>query len=318
MREGVLFSDGGSRGNPGHAGIGFDLLDCEGVPLAQGGAYIGETTNNVAEYSALIWGLQNALDAQIQNLKIRVDSELVAKQLNGIYKVKSDDLKPLHLRARSLMSEFERVEIEHVYRENNKVADEMANEAMDSKSSVGTYRVPWVVEAKNLFDEPSLIEDSLVTTATPSNASMGSGEELDLSATTKNLSTDSSYQNEGVYEMTIKDHFDAAHRLIDYDGPCRHLHGHTWDIEATVSGRTLDKIGIVYDFKALKQDLHSLLDAFDHKYLNDVPPFDTLNPTAENLAKHIFHELELRLPIGITLKEIVVWESPKAKITYHR
>ena len=76
-----------------------------------------------------------------------------------------------------------------------------------------------------------------------------------------------------------------------YPGECRELHGHTWDVEVTVRGEDLDEVGIVYDFKDLKNDLGLVLEAYDHAYLNDVPPFDTLNPTAENLARVIYEAL---------------------------
>ncbi len=94
-----------------------------------------------------------------------------------------------------------------------------------------------------------------------------------------------------MYELTIKGHFDAAHAIRDYPGECRNLHGHTWDVEVTVEGAELDDIGIVYDFKRLKADLGQVLERYDHGYLNEIPPFDVLNTTAENLAKVIFEEL---------------------------
>jgi 6-pyruvoyltetrahydropterin/6-carboxytetrahydropterin synthase len=119
-----------------------------------------------------------------------------------------------------------------------------------------------------------------------------------------------------MYELTVKAHFDAAHALLGYPGECRELHGHTWDVEVTVAGDTLDSVGIVYDFKDLKQDLASVLDAYDHAYLNDVPPFDTLNPTAENLARVIYESLQDTTGAKVTVQSVSVWESPIAKITY--
>lgn len=121
-----------------------------------------------------------------------------------------------------------------------------------------------------------------------------------------------------MYELTVKSHFDAAHALRGYLGECRELHGHTWDVEVTVSGDTLDEVGIVYDFKDLKTDLEGVLADFDHAYLNDVPPFDEINATAENLARVIFERLETRVGGGVQLKEVSVWESPIAKLTYRR
>lgn len=119
-----------------------------------------------------------------------------------------------------------------------------------------------------------------------------------------------------MYELTIKDHFDAAHALRDYPGECRNLHGHTWDVEVTVMGEKLDDIEIVYDFKQLKEDLASVLSAYDHAYVNDVSPFDTLSPTAENLARVIYERLSDIVGPQVTVKEVAVWESPIARIVY--
>ncbi len=119
-----------------------------------------------------------------------------------------------------------------------------------------------------------------------------------------------------MYELTVKAHFDAAHALRGYEGECRHLHGHTWDVEATVAGSGLDDVGIVYDFKRLKEDLGAALDAYDHAYLNEVPPFDVLTPTAENLSRVIFETLQMRVGAEVRLVEVAVWESPVARIAY--
>jgi len=121
-----------------------------------------------------------------------------------------------------------------------------------------------------------------------------------------------------MYELTVKSHFDAAHALRGYPGECRNLHGHTWDVEATVQGSDLDEIDIVYDFKQLKADLSQVLGRFDHAYLNDVPPFDELSPTAENLARVVYDELSGVVGSRVTVKEVAVWESPVARIVYRR
>ncbi len=120
----------------------------------------------------------------------------------------------------------------------------------------------------------------------------------------------------GTYELTVRGHFDAAHSLYDYPGECRKLHGHTWDVEVTVAGSELDALGILYDFKALKADLNRVLERFDHVFLNEVRPFDTVSPTAENLARIIAEELGAGMPSGVRLVEVVVWESPVARIAY--
>jgi 6-pyruvoyltetrahydropterin/6-carboxytetrahydropterin synthase len=120
-----------------------------------------------------------------------------------------------------------------------------------------------------------------------------------------------------MYALTVRDHFDAAHSLRGYDGECSRLHGHTWDVEVTVEGSDLDAIGILYDFKRLKTDLRAALDPFDHRYLDEVPPFDTMNATAENLAREIHGRIARSvLGTGLVVSEVAVWESPIAKIVY--
>ena len=119
-----------------------------------------------------------------------------------------------------------------------------------------------------------------------------------------------------MYSLTVKDHFDAAHLLDGYPGECSGLHGHTWDVEATVEGDDLDGIGIVYDFKRLKSDLAACLEPYDHGCLNEVAPFDRMNPTAENLARVLFEELSARVDDAVRVVEVVVWESPIARIAY--
>lgn len=119
-----------------------------------------------------------------------------------------------------------------------------------------------------------------------------------------------------MYDLMIRGHFDAAHALHGYPGECCKLHGHTWDIEVVVRGNDLDEVGIVYDFKTLKSDLGAVLEPLDHAYLNDVPPFDATNPTAENLSRYIFEQLQGRVGTPVRVLEVAVWESPVAKITY--
>jgi ribonuclease HI len=130
--EAVLFSDGASRGNPGPAGIGAVLEAPDGGRLAEIAEYIGHATNNVAEYRALIAGLERALAMGVGSLEVRADSELMIKQLRGDYQVKNARLLPLFRDARRLLGSFERVELKHVRREFNKRADELANLGIDS------------------------------------------------------------------------------------------------------------------------------------------------------------------------------------------
>jgi ribonuclease HI len=132
----VLRSDGGARGNPGPAGAGF-VIEVDGRIVCQGGRYLGEVTNNVAEYSALIWGLENVLACGYDDVTVFADSELLVKQVNGIYRVKNPGLKPLFLEALALLRRFRAYNVSHVRREQNEAADAMANAAMDARATVG-------------------------------------------------------------------------------------------------------------------------------------------------------------------------------------
>ena len=126
--------DGGSRGNPGPAGIGV-LLEEEGGATDEYYAYLGSTTNNVAEYAALLVLLVRAAKQGAGELAIHADSELLVKQIQGTYRVKNPKLQTLHAAARKLMARIPRVTLRHVPREENREADRLANRAMDSKES---------------------------------------------------------------------------------------------------------------------------------------------------------------------------------------
>ncbi|GAB6184248.1 ribonuclease HI family protein [Thermodesulfovibrio hydrogeniphilus] len=129
-----LFCDGASRGNPGDAGIGCLILyNGNEIKISE---YIGKTTNNVAEYTALIRGLEESLKAGITEIEIFSDSELLVLQLKGVYKVKNQKLIPLYMRVLELLNQFKKYQIVHVYREENTVADKLAKEASFGKSSI--------------------------------------------------------------------------------------------------------------------------------------------------------------------------------------
>lgn len=128
----TLHTDGGARGNPGPAGIGAVLSDETGRVIGEIAQAIGETTNNVAEYKALIAGLELALEEKVTELDIYLDSQLVVSQLRGEWKIKKAELRPLALRANSLMNRFSSSAIQHVPRELNAKADALANQAMDA------------------------------------------------------------------------------------------------------------------------------------------------------------------------------------------
>jgi ribonuclease HI len=127
----VAHIDGASRGNPGPAAYGVVLESADGAPLATLSKTLGQTTNNVAEYHALLAALDYVLENQIPRLKVLTDSELMARQIQGAYKVRSPDLKPLYERSRSAIAKLESFSIQHVRREHNRDADRLANEALD-------------------------------------------------------------------------------------------------------------------------------------------------------------------------------------------
>ena len=138
MADWSLRTDGGSRGNPGPAGCGFVLERPEGEIACRGGRFLGVKTNNEAEYEALLWGLQSALAfPECRRLTVFADSELLVKQMNLVYRVKHPNLKPLYQKAKQLAHRLEVVKYVHVYREQNKAADALANEAMDLRVTVG-------------------------------------------------------------------------------------------------------------------------------------------------------------------------------------
>jgi ribonuclease HI len=128
--------DGAARGNPGPASYGVVIRDGQGVLVAKLKKYIGRMTNNVAEYYGLIAALDYAESHGIRALRVESDSELMVKQMQGQYKVKSEDLRPLFERAKKMSLGFESFRIDHVYREQNREADALANEALDETSGV--------------------------------------------------------------------------------------------------------------------------------------------------------------------------------------
>jgi ribonuclease HI len=132
--------DGAARGNPGPASYGVVIRDGQGELVAKLKKYIGRMTNNVAEYYALIAALDYAESHGIRALRVESDSELMVKQMQGQYKVKSEDLKPLYERAKKMSMGFTSFRIDHVYREQNREADALANEALDETS--GAPSVP--------------------------------------------------------------------------------------------------------------------------------------------------------------------------------
>ena len=127
----TAYIDGGSRGNPGPAGYGVQIVDDEGTVVAELYSFVGQTTNNIAEYRGLLAALEWAVERDLQTLHVRSDSELLVKQLRGEYRVKNPGLQPLYQDACRLVRRIGHVTFEHVRREMNKHADRLANLAMD-------------------------------------------------------------------------------------------------------------------------------------------------------------------------------------------
>ena len=127
----IIYSDGGSRGNPGPSAAGYVIMNLAQEVIEQGGQYLGITTNNQAEYQGVRIGLERALSLGIRRVDFRIDSMLVVNQMNGIYKIKNRELWPINERIRGLMAQFEKVTFSHVRREFNQLADGMVNRTLD-------------------------------------------------------------------------------------------------------------------------------------------------------------------------------------------
>ncbi len=119
-----------------------------------------------------------------------------------------------------------------------------------------------------------------------------------------------------MYQVSVEGHFDAAHYLRGYGGKCENLHGHRFKVVVSLKATKLNEIGLAYDFVELKRHLGEVLTRFDHTSLNDVPPFDKLNPSSENIAVTIYDQLKGRFSGGVSLLSVEVWESPQSWVTY--
>jgi len=122
-----------------------------------------------------------------------------------------------------------------------------------------------------------------------------------------------------MFEVYVDESFAAAHNLRGYKGKCENLHGHNYKVRVTLAGPELDSVGLLYDFVHLKQVIHGVIRSLDHKYLNEMKPFDVVNPSAENIARHIYDETAKQLravPNGATVASITVWESDVTAAVY--
>lgn len=130
----IIYSDGGSRGNPGPSASAFVIMDGQEQLIASGGVYLGITTNNQAEYQAVYQALEKARELRIEEIDFRLDSNLVVNQLNGLYKIKNRDLWPIYQNIKQLQADFDKVSFTHVGRELNHIADKLVNEILDEQS----------------------------------------------------------------------------------------------------------------------------------------------------------------------------------------
>jgi len=121
-----------------------------------------------------------------------------------------------------------------------------------------------------------------------------------------------------MFEVTIEETFAAGHALRHYRGKCENVHGHNYRCQVTVEGAELDSIGLLVDFVELKKAVHAVLDRLDHQWLNEYPPFDVLNPSAENIAKHIYDQVleGLKAREGVRISQVKLWETDTASAIY--
>ena len=120
-----------------------------------------------------------------------------------------------------------------------------------------------------------------------------------------------------MFALKIVTDFASAHSLRNYPGDCARLHGHNWQVEVSVCSNVLDDNGIAIDFREIKKHTKLVIKRLDHQYLNEIKPFDILNPTAENIAKYFFDEVGLLINNkDIKVKEVLIWENPRSAVTY--
>jgi 6-pyruvoyltetrahydropterin/6-carboxytetrahydropterin synthase len=122
-----------------------------------------------------------------------------------------------------------------------------------------------------------------------------------------------------MYTLTVEDNFSSAHQLRGYKGKCENIHGHNWKVVLHVQGKKLNALGLLIDFHDLKSVLKSLLSRLDHKNLNDIPPFNEINPSSENIARFIAEEISekiKKIDKNLKVTSVTVWESETSRCTY--
>ncbi len=119
-----------------------------------------------------------------------------------------------------------------------------------------------------------------------------------------------------MFKLCVEAELSAAHHLRDYAGPCKRMHGHNWKIKATVGGKKLEANGMVMDLMDVHELLETCLQPLDHQVINEVPPFDQINPTSENLAKYVFEWFQRELPTPLRVLQVEVFETEKFSVIY--
>ncbi len=122
-----------------------------------------------------------------------------------------------------------------------------------------------------------------------------------------------------MFQVSVEESFSAGHALRGYKGKCENPHGHNYKVRVTLEGPALDSVGLLYDFVHLKQIIHTVIQELDHKFLNDLAPFDVINPSAENIAKYLYDEASKQMratPNGARIANITVWETDATAATY--
>ena len=119
-----------------------------------------------------------------------------------------------------------------------------------------------------------------------------------------------------MFEVSVEETFAAGHALRGYKGKCENVHGHNYRVQLTMEGAELDATGLLVDFVEVKKLIQTVVDYLDHRFINDLPPFDRLNPSAENLAKYFYDEISGRLDRGVRLRQVKIWETEITSATY--
>ncbi len=122
-----------------------------------------------------------------------------------------------------------------------------------------------------------------------------------------------------MFEIAVEQSFASAHALRNYKGRCENVHGHNWKVRVVIEGEKLDQTGMLVDFLDVKSLMGEILDRIDHQFLNEIPPFDTINPSAENIAEYFYQQMAGRLtdtPVPVQIREIKIWETEIQSATY--